>query len=313
MLAELTLLDLGIDSVDGYLVQSMGLPVDKLLGQGLLKPRPPGSHVTIRVEDDEGLTALRRLPVQFNSTRTWVEDEVSGQRLDLSAPDLRSFALDRVYLRERLLPLLTAQLVEPPLVTDGQEPYFLGHYRWGETLIPVVLSSRLWDRKHADALERSLRLENRGLVIVLTTTLHATPRFLGPGVVIPIADLAEEEGAEVSLDLSKVQGEVRRWHEAATSTQKPKLIHVNKYSALLVGPWELPWTLTKREHILVVEVLVQAWNSKKRRCSKDELINETGLTIRGMDEFFRSTPEWTQYIRGADGNQRHRSWELNIG
>ena len=32
-----------------------------------------------------------------------------------------------------------------------------------------------------------------------------------------------------------------------------------------------------------------------------------------MNEFFRGAPEWSSYIRGADGNSKPRLWELNIG
>ena len=38
-----------------------------------------------------------------------------------------------------------------------------------------------------------------------------------------------------------------------------------------------------------------------------------GGTIRSMNELFRGASEWRNYIRGADGNDKPRLWELNIG
>ncbi len=32
-----------------------------------------------------------------------------------------------------------------------------------------------------------------------------------------------------------------------------------------------------------------------------------------MAELFRGAPEWQTYFRGADGNDKPRLWELNIG
>ena len=47
--------------------------------------------------------------------------------------------------------------------------------------------------------------------------------------------------------------------------------------------------------------------------TKQQLENAADMTIRAMNEFFRGAPEWENYIRGADGNNKPRLWELNIG
>jgi hypothetical protein len=223
------------------------------------------------------------------------------------------YSVDKSYLRERLDQLLKHQLTDKPVTADEQEPFVLGYYRMGDQLLPVALVSRLWEPKHADKMDTELRQANLGLTVVLTTTIGAHRRFLGPGIVISLEALVQEVGGEVSLDLSRVEGEVRRRQATATVTDIPCLIKEDSRNALLVGPWPEPWALTKKEWVDVVEVLVSAWTSHKRKCTKLQLEDAAGGTIRSMNELFRGASEWRNYIRGADGNDKPRLWELNIG
>ena len=106
---------------------------------------------------------------------------------------------------------------------------------------------------------------------------------------------------------------MRRRQSAAAATDTPRLIKEDARNALLVGPWPDPWTLTKKEWVDAVEVLVDAWTSQKKKCTKLQLENAANVTIRAMSEFFRGAPEWKNYIRGADGNSKPRLRELHIG
>jgi hypothetical protein len=162
-------------------------------------------------------------------------------------------------------------------------------------------------------MDTALRQENLGLSIVLTTTDNTSRRFLGPGIVVPLNTIQVEGDDGVALDLTRVEGEVRRRQNAAETTDVPKLIKDDARNALLVGPWPDPWTLTKKEWIDVVEILVDAWTSHREKCSKLQLENAAKVPMRSMREFFRGAPEWKNYIRGADGNDKPRQWELNIG
>ncbi len=311
--AEMMLLDLAAEEVDGHLLASLQLPVANLVDKGLLKKLAYGNFITIPVTDDDGKRGFRRLPVQSDSTCTWACDELSGERFNLSEGDLCRFAVDKSYLRERLDLLLKDQLVERPICQDEQEPFVLGNYRMGNQRLPVVLVSRLWDAKHAGKLDTELRQSNLGLTIVLTTTIESHRRYLGPGIVVPIDALVVENEGVAGLDLSRVEGEVHRRQKAAEVTDIPCLIKEDARNAMLIGPWPDPWTLTKKEWVDTVEVLVGAWTSHKKKCTKLQLENAANVTIRSMGEFFRGAPEWKSYIRGADGNDKPRLWELNIG
>jgi len=312
--AEMQLLDLGFDEVDGHLLSMLQLPTAALVSKGLLKKKAPGNCITVPVEDEEGRQGFRRLKVQFNSTSTWAQDDLSGARFDLSEGDFCRYSVDRSYLRERLDHLLKQQLVDTPLTPDEEEPFLLGNYRMGNQRLPVALVSRLWEPKHADKMDAELRRSNLGLTIVVTTTTGSSRRFLGPGIVISLDALVQEENGEVSLDLSRVESEVgRRQTAAAVVMDIPCLVKDDAQNALLVGPWPEPWALTRRDWVDVVEILVDAWGSRNRKRSKVQLEVSAGVTIRSMNEFFRGAPEWRTYIRGADGNDKPRSWELNIG
>lgn len=311
--AEMKLLDLTVDEVDGHLLSALELPTADLVSKGLLKKKTLGDYITIPIEDDDGQSGFRRLEVQFDSTSTWAHDDLSGERYDLTEGDMCRYSVDKSYLRERLDQLLKHQLTDKPVTADEQEPFVLGYYRMGDQLLPVALVSRLWEPKHADKMDTELRQANLGLTVVLTTTIGAHRRFLGPGIVISLEALVQEVGGEVSLDLSRVEGEVRRRQATATVTDIPCLIKEDSRNALLVGPWSEPWALTKKEWVDVVEVLVSAWTSHKRKCTKLQLEDAAGGTIRSMNELFRGASEWRNYIRGADGNDKPRLWELNIG
>ena len=311
--SEMKLLDLAADEIDGHLLTMLKLPTADLVAKGLLKKKTPGEYITVLVKDGEGQSGFRRLKVQSNSTSTWAQDELTGERFDLSEGDLCRFAVDKSYLRERLDLLLKDQMIDKPLSPDEHEPFILGNYRMGDQRLPVALVSRLWESKHADKMDAQLRQSNLGLTIVLTTTADSHRRFLGPGIVVPVNTLLIEDDGEVKLDLSRVEGEVRRRQNAAAATDTPSLIKEDAYNALLVGPWPDPWTLTQKKWIDVVEVLVGAWTSQKKKCTKLQLENAANMTIRAMSELFRGAPEWTNYIRGADGNSKPRLWELNIG
>lgn len=109
--------------------------------------------------------------MQANSTSTWAQDDVSGERFDLTESDLCRYAVDKSYLRERLDLLLKAQLIDKPISPDENEPFILGNYRMGDQRFPIALVSRLWEPKHADKMDIELRQSNLGLTIVLTTSM----------------------------------------------------------------------------------------------------------------------------------------------
>lgn len=117
----------------------------------------------------------------------------------------------------------------------------------------------------------------------------------------------------MSIDLSRVEGEIRRRQAEATVTNDPRLIKDDARSGVLTGPWPNPWTLTKKEWIDVVEVFVNGWSSGRRKWTKPQIESASGVSIRTMAELFRGAPEWQIYFRGADGNAKPRQWELNIG
>lgn len=311
--AEMKLLDLAVDDVDGHLLTALDLPAADLVSKGLLKKKAPGDCITVPVEDEDGQPGFRRLKVNFNSTNTWALDELTGERHELSEGDLCRYTVDKSYLRERLDQLFKQQLVDVPLTVDEQEPYVLGNYRMGDQRLPVALVSRLWEPKHADKMDTALRQSNLGLTIVLTTTANSSRRFLGPGIVVPLDALVHEVNGLVCIEMARVDGEVRRRQSAAAATDTPILIKEDARNALLVGPWPEPWSLTTKEWVDVVELLMNAWTSQKRKCTKLQLEDAAGKTIRSMNEFFRGAPEWSSYIRGADGNSKPRLWELNIG
>jgi len=311
--AEMKLLDLAMDEVDGHLLSSLQLPVADLVAKGLLKKKTPGDYITLPINDDEGQSGFRRLKVESNSTHTWAQDELSGERFELEEGDLCRYAMDKSYLWERLNHLLKPQLGNAPIRADKEAPFVLGHYRMGSEWLPVVLVSRLWDAKQADKMDTALRQLNLGLSMVITTTQDCPRRFLGPGIVIPVEALVAENNGRVRLDLSRAEGEIRRRQSIAVITGTPALMKEDSRNAYLVGPWPDPWSLTKKEWIDVVEMLVNAWKSGKKKCTKPQLEAASHVGIRSMREFFRGAPEWTTYIRGADGNDRPRLWELNIG
>ncbi len=311
--AEMRLLDLGTPEVDGLCVRELGLDAAQLSNLGLLTPLDMAKEVTMVVDDDDGQQILRRLKVQSSSTQTWAEDELTGARIDLQDVDQRRFRIDRQYLHERLVPLLSGQLNDSPLTPDETEPYLIGYFPFGGQRLPVYLASRLWDGRHADRLDTHLRQSSKGLSVVLTTTNNPARRFLGPGIVVPMHRLIVENERDLRLDLTRIAGELRRWQDAATVTERPSLIKEGPYSAMLVGPWESPWTLTKPDWINVVEVMMDVWNSGARKISKTDLERKSGVAIRSLRELFKDAPEWVTYIRGADGNAKPRIWELNIG
>lgn len=311
--AEMKLLDLAVDDVDGHLLTALDLPAADLVSKGLLKKKAPGDYITVPVEDEDGQPGFRRLKVNFNSTNTWALDELTGERHELSEGDLCRYTVDKSYLRERLDQLLKQQLVDIPLTVDEQEPYVLGNYRMGDQRLPVALVSRLWEPKHADKMDTALRQSNLGLTIVLTTSSGLSRRFLGTGIVVSLDTLAQDVNGQVSIDLSRVDGEVRRRQSAAVVTDVPRLIKDDARSGVLVGPWPDPWTLTKKEWIDVVEVFVNGWEFGRRKWTRPQIEAASGVTFRTMAELFRGAPEWLNYFRGADGNDKPRLWELNIG
>ena len=312
-LAEMKLLDLAVDEIDGHLLTVLNLSAADLVNKGLLKKKSLGEFITVPTEDEDGQSGFRRLKVNFNSTNTWAMDELTGEKYELSDGDLCRYTVDKSYLRERLDQLLKPHLVDIPLTFDDQEPYLLGNYRMGDQRLPVALVSRIWEPKHADKLDLQLRQSNLGMTIVLATTMGTPRRFLGPGIVVSLESLAQEVEGQVRIDLARVEGEIRRRQAAAVTTDTPTLIKEDARNALLIGPWPEPWSLTTREWVDAVELLVKAWASQKRKCTKPQLEDAAGKSFRSMNEFFRGAPEWGIYIRGADGNSKPRLWELNIG
>lgn len=311
--AEMKLLDLAGQEVDGHLLAALGLTATDLVSKGLLKQKAPGDYITVPIEDDDGQQGFRRLKVIFNSTSTSAADEITGKRYDLTEGDLCRYDISKGYLRERLDQLLRPQLVDIPLTVDEEEPYVLGNYRMGDQRIPVALVSRLWEPKHADKLDTKLRQSNLGLTIVLSTTTGQPRRYLGPGIVVSLDALTKDSNGKVLIDLAPVEAEIRRRQAEATATDTPRLIKDDARSGTLHGPWPDPWTLTKKDWLDVVEVFVNGWASGRRKWTKAQIESASGVSFRTMAELFRGAPEWLTYFRGADGNAKPRIWELNIG
>lgn len=311
--AEMKLLDLAGQEVDGHLLAALGLTATDLVSKGLLKQKAPGDYITVPIEDDDGQQGFRRVKVIFNSTSTSAADEITGERYDLTEGDLCRYDISKGYLRERLDQLLRPQLVDIPLTVDEEEPYVLGNYRMGDQRIPVALVSRLWEPKHADKLDTKLRQSNLGLTIVLSTTTGQPRRYLGPGLVVSLDALTKDSNGKVLIDLAPVEAEIRRRQAEATATDTPRLIKDDARSGTLHGPWPDPWTLTKKDWLDVVEVFVNGWASGRRKWTKAQIESASGVSFRTMAELFRGAPEWLTYFRGADGNAKPRIWELNIG
>lgn len=309
--AELQLLDQHEASVEGFLLHSLQLDVPDLEAQGLLRKQALGDHITQVVEDEDGAMGYHRLDVHQDSRRTWAVDPLSGTEIDLTESDLRRYAVNKVWLRERMGNQLAGQLVGVPSEPDTKEPYFLGFYAMGDQMLPIHLVTRLWHAQHAAVMDTELRKQGLGVGAVLTTTTQHHPPFLGSSRVIPLAALVVETPDELMLDLSRIELDIRRWLRLGESVEQPRLIQ-EQGAAVLVGPWPKPWMLNKPDQIATVRVLVDAWNSGKRKCSNDEALADYEGSRR-LPERFRGNNEWQTYIRDADGKKIIRHWELNIG
>ncbi len=311
-LAELQLLDLNSKEVDGHLLRSLQLDAQLLVKKGLLTLKDYASHIVLQVNDEDGAPVQRRLPVKSDSSHTWAYDEVDNEKYPIDEMGLRKYGIDKAYLRERLSELLSDALVDQPLSTDAREPYFLGNYIMGDVRLPVYLASGLHDESVAEKTDLEIRKQNLGLGVTLTTTAKPTRRFLGPSLTVAIHALLDQTVPGVHLELSRIENEVRRWRGVHAAADKPALIQNSSSSAVLIGPWPDPWTLTKAETVATVAVLVDAWNSGKRKCSNAEATADIGGT-RTVRERFKDDPCWTTYIRPVGAGERPRFWELNIG
>lgn len=112
--SEMKLLDLAADEVDGHLLTALDLSASDLVSKGLIKKKAPSEFITVPVENEEGQMGFRRLMVNFSSTSTWAQDDLTGVRYELSEGDLCRYSVDKCYLRERLDQLLKQQLVDIP-------------------------------------------------------------------------------------------------------------------------------------------------------------------------------------------------------
>ena len=311
--AEMKLLDLAIDDIDGHLVSALGLVAEDLVDHGLVKKKMPGHSITVPVESAEGETGYQVLQVQSNSKRSWATDKLSGREYDLHEGDLCRYGINKAFLRERIDLLLRGHLADRPVRANEQEPFVLGNYGIDDQHIPVVFVSRLWDAHHADRMDTALRQAVPGFSIILTSTAGAHHNYLGSGMVFSIDSIIREEKGAVLIDLPAIEGDVRRRQHTTGATDEPSLNKQDARNALLVGPWPAPLSLTRKDMVNVVELLVTTWLSGKRRCTKLQIEEAANVKIRSMSEFFRHLPEWKIYIRGADSKDKPRSWELNIG
>src|SRR5690606_10290686 len=116
-----------------------------------------------------------------------------------------------------------------------------------------------------------------------------------------------EANGGVHFDLSRANGDILRRQTSASSTTAPQLIQHDSRSATLLGPWGEPWNLTRPDWIAVVAVLVDAWHNNQQKLDRATIERRSGTPFRNFPELFRSAPEWTRYIRGADKPSRART------
>jgi hypothetical protein len=308
--AELALLDEPGDAIGGFRLRQMGLVPQDLETRGVIRKKALSAMITRCLDDEEGLV-YQRLEVQSNSRQTWALDPVTGAQIDLAAADLQGYGLNRAWVMERLMARVAPHLTGLPLEKGGKEPHFLGFYPFGDQAIPVHLVTRLWQDKHAEAMDLAIRKENSGLGVVLTTTGRRCRSFLGSSLVMPLTFLIQEGPNGAELDLRRIEPEVRRWRGLAATANEPRLIRESG-GAVLVGPWPDPWFIAKPEQIASVDVLVKAWQSGKRKCTKEQVLADFA-GARNVPERFRDDPRWKTYIRPGDRLDRPRLWELNIG
>ena len=310
--AEIALLEFNGPVVERYYLRQKEIPVDILVSQGILKIKPPGNTITVRVEEPSGEFSLRKLDVFSANSSYWAEDPLSGERINLSKNDLCQYTVNIDYLRERLTLLLEKDLKNIPLVNND---FFLhiGDYIFEGKSIPVILGSRLWDPKVICKIESGLRYFNYEFSIVLSTSHDKTSFYINRGIVVPIINLIKIEGEKAAINFSALNSDIRRYYHLPSVTTKPELQCNGSRCALLIGPWPRPWSLNKKEWIDVVGVLVNAWNSGQRALTKDQIASRSCVDFRTMNELFRGSKDWQSYIRAADQNIKHRLWELNVG
>jgi len=65
--AELQLLDLMSNEIDGHCLAELNLSAEQLLERGLLSQKDFGTHITVQVDEEDGQRVYRRLEVQFDS------------------------------------------------------------------------------------------------------------------------------------------------------------------------------------------------------------------------------------------------------
>lgn len=313
--AEMRLLDIKNDVVDGYFLRSVNLSPSELLKTGMLNRKKPGREVTLRISDDEGGEIIQTFPVRSNSTSIWAEDEFTEERFDLTDSDVTRYGISKGFIRERLLTLLENSLTDRPLITTSEtdEPRILGNYPFGGLHLPVFLVTRLCETKHADKMDAEIRRRNCGYCIILTTTTQPIRSYLGPGLVIPLQSVFSQTEDGGRIDLSLAHGDIQRGQPLGESVDVPRLVDIDRRTAQLIGPWERSWTLNKPDWIAVVRVLTNAWNNGRQQLPKATIESQSGVAFRNVQELFKTAPEWETYIRGADRKKRPRNWELAIG
>ncbi|CAM5220288.1 hypothetical protein CDEF62S_00614 [Castellaniella defragrans] len=313
--AEMRLLDIKNDVVDGYFLRSLNLTPSELLKTGMLSRKKPGREVTLRISTDGEDERIQTLPIRSNSTSIWAEDEFNEERFDLKDSDVTRYGINKGFLRERLLTLLESSLTDRPLVASNEtdEPQILGDYPFGGLHLPVFLVTRLCDAKHADKMDAEMRRGNHGYSIILTSTSQPICSYLGPGLVIPLEKLFHQTGDGGHIDFSLAHGDIQRGQHLGESVEVPRVIEIDHRTAQLVGPWKQPWTLNRPDWIAVVRVLTNAWVNGRQQLPKATIEAQANVTFRYFQELFKTAPEWETYIRGADRKKRPRNWELAIG
>jgi hypothetical protein len=299
--ALLALYDLGEAVLTEHELNQRGFDVQAFAGHAFLEPA--GRIGVMVIDADEGGPELVEMGIGLGNTGAF-EDGTGRQAWQARALVTR-YRVNRDWVQETILKELLPSVTSRPVQTSVPELLLLGELTLGEARVPCHLARGLSNPRVARRAEEYLRGCSPGGYGLILDAGRSGIGYLGPNVVVPIADYLSADAGRDALDLDQLRLTFEANRLRALNGTSVELIS-NGAVATLYIPGRPPLSLTGEKQIRIIDRLVKAQRSGTPLVQTSELLAGTGSTA--LSQSFRG--RWSEIENSYLISRTKGYWQL---
>nr|WP_309501740.1 hypothetical protein [uncultured Roseovarius sp.] len=305
----LSLYDLPGDEVSGNFLSAANVDPNPLIETGFLERK--SRQVLVLIDDEDNGTTEGELTTGPEKGTLRQRGGFGEPRGVIPEAQAITYRLNRRWLGERILKTLGGVLGSTSLQIEDGYLASLGKVDLADERVPFYLVRGLDDTRVLDQLDIALRQKHKSGPGLVLSVSEKSPKYLGPNVVVRLADVISLDGHAVCIDEKELQRQFGAGRTLVACAQVAQVIRHGPHAGVLVIPGADPLNLTSAYQLLFFERLVTAATDGSREVFTKVLMEGMGSGHPGQlfSPKMRDIVIGT-YIRHGSSN---RYWRLASG